>query len=134
MKKTKTIFLQAEKMFITEQKTAAEIADELNISTVTVWRWAKKNDWADRQAKWIEEHKALNEELYELARIMTRRQKEMLMSGGQIDANELYALKSFLQYIDKVKGYEDKKTEKKKSSKSAGEVLTDIENMLGLTK
>lgn len=50
--KKKHLLPQAERMFIKENKNVSAIADSLGISASTVSRWAKANDWENRQMEY----------------------------------------------------------------------------------
>ena len=53
--KTRTIRRSAEKLFVRDVKTLAQISAELSLSMTTLARWSGKGEWVRKRREWQRE-------------------------------------------------------------------------------
>lgn len=100
-------FDQAERMYVVDQISFAEIAERIPISVRSLSTWAREGDWRNKRAKYLEERQSFHEELYEFGRTLMRKIQDDFAEGKEVSANQLYTLKSLLPQITRVRDYED---------------------------
>lgn len=111
-------FAEAERLYVVEQHTLAEIASSQDVSERTLSSWKAEGDWETKRANFLKSKQGFHEELYELARTIMRKINEDLAENKEVSASRLYTLKSLLPQLTKVKDYEaavhkDREGEKK---------------------
>lgn len=114
MAKKQYFFAEAERLYITEQMTFAEIADRLKLAEKTVRLWKDEGDWENKRKQFLISKQAFHEELYDFARKLLSSVKDDLAAGEKLDAGRLYTLGRILPLITKVKEYEDVKAVREK--------------------
>jgi hypothetical protein len=107
MAKKAALFADAERFYVVEQMTLAEIADRLKICERTVRTWKDEGKWEERRKQLLASKESFHAELYEFARKLMRSIKDDIDAGEKIDAGRLYTFSRLLPAITKVKEYED---------------------------
>jgi hypothetical protein len=98
---------EAERRYVVDQMTIAEIASRLNLSEKTVWSWKEDGEWDKKRRQYREQKEAFHEELYTFARALLRGISADMASGEKVDTGRLYTLTRLLPLIVKVKDFED---------------------------
>lgn len=136
MAKKQLYFGEAERLYVIEQMTLAEIASRLRLAEKTVRNWKDEGDWETKRLQHLKSKQAFHEELYEFARKLMEGIKEDLENKVKVDAGRMYAFTRLLPLITKVKDYEDVVTakEKEKAPKATlqDDVLKIIQESLGI--
>lgn len=138
MAKKQLYFSEAERLFVVEQMTIAEIASRLRLGEKTVRLWKEEGDWDVKKKQYIRSKEAFHGELYQFARKLMNSIREDIEKGEKPDAGRLYAFTRLLPLITKVKDYEDavKKIDPEEEKKTGGisdDVLKIIEKeILGM--
>jgi hypothetical protein len=134
--KKQLYFNEAERLYVIEQMTIAEVASRLRLGEKTVRIWKDEGDWERKRMQHLKGKEAFHEELYEFARKLMGTIKEDMEKGERPDAGRLYTLTRLLPLITKVKDYEDVAQKKEKEEGKAGlteDVLRIIEKeVLGI--
>jgi len=112
MAKKHLYFNEAERLYIVEQCTIAEIASRLNLGEKTVRLWKEEGDWDSKRKQFLAERQSLAEELFVFARKLARSIMDDWDKGEKVDQGRLYALARLLPMILKVKDYEANISEK----------------------
>jgi len=112
MAKKQLYFNEAERMYVVEQCTIAEIASRLNLGEKTVRLWKEEGDWDTKRKQFLKERQSLAEELFVFARKLARSIMDDWDKGEKVDQGRLYALARLLPMILKVKDYEANLSEK----------------------
>lgn len=107
MSKKAALFADAERLYVVEQMTLAEIATRLRICERTVRAWKDEGKWDERRKQLVSSKEAFHAELYEFARKLMRSIKDDMDAGEKVDAGRLYTFSRILPTITKVKEYED---------------------------
>lgn len=97
----------AEKMYVQEQRTYAEISTVLEVSEKTLWTWGKDGNWNDKREALLRSKKALHEELYNLVRKLAKSIKEDIEGGTEPSKTRADLFKNLMQGIRTSKAYED---------------------------
>ena len=122
MAKKHLYFNEAERLYVVEQCTIAEIASRLNLGEKTVRLWKEEGDWDRKRKQFLSERQSLAEELFVFARKLARSIMDDWDKGEKVDPGRLYALARLLPLILKVKDYESIAAEKEEKF-SVEEVL-----------
>lgn len=124
----------AERMYVTEQMTLAEIASRLSVSERTLVTWKAQGNWEEKRRQYLASRESFHEELYLLARDLTRSVREDLAAGKQVDAGRLYALTRLIPNMVKAKDYEEvtKKKEAQSPADARDSIVEAVENILGI--
>lgn len=138
MAKKQLYFNEAERLYVVEHCTIAEIASRLRLGEKTVRLWKGEGDWENKRIKHLKSKEAFHEELYEFARKLMKSVMEDMENGIKVAPDRLYFLKSILPSITKVKDYEDVMHKKDKEDDKSGlteDVLKLIEReVLGIER
>jgi len=122
MAKKAQYFNEAERLYVVEQCTIAEIASRLRLAEKTVRNWKDEGDWETKRLQYVRSKQSFHEELYEFARKLMQSIKEDMEAGEKVETGRLYTLTRLLPMLVKVKDYEDVAA-KKEADKPSG--LTD---------
>lgn len=98
---------EAERMYVTDQMTIAEISERLKLAEKTVRNWKTEGGWDDKRIKHLQERSTAHEELYKLSRLLMRSISDDLENGREISQSRMYAFVRMLPQLIKVKQYED---------------------------
>jgi len=135
MAKKAQYFNEAERLYVVEQCTIAEIASRLRLGEKTVRNWKDEGDWETKRLQYVRSKQTFHEELYEFARKLMNSINEDMEAGEKVETGRLYTLTRLLPMLVKVKDYEDVAT-KKEADKPSGlteDVIKLIESeVLGL--
>ena len=112
MAKKHLYFNEAERLYVVEQCTIAEIASRLKLGEKTVRMWKEEGDWDRKRKQFLAERQSLAEELFVFARKLARSIMNDWDKGEKVDQGRLYALARLLPMILKVKDYETVMAEK----------------------
>ena len=107
MAKKAQYFDVAERMYVVEQRTLAEIAAETGVAESTLRLWKRQGGWSKKRKQYLESRQAFHEELYQFTRLLLKTIKEDMANGKKVDSGRLYALGKLLPMITKIKDYED---------------------------
>jgi len=136
--KKQLYFNEAERLYVVEHCTIAEIASRLRLGEKTVRLWKDEGDWENKRIKHLKSKEAFHEELYEFARKLMKTIKEDMDNGEKVDPGRMYAFTRLLPLITKVKDYEDVLHKKEKEEGKSGlteDVLKIIEReVLGIER
>lgn len=124
MAKKQFYYNEAERLYVVEQYTVAEIASRLCLSERTVRLWKEEGDWEKKRSQFMREKQRFDEELYVFARKLMKNIQDDIDAGEKPDAGRLYTLTRILSVLTKVKEYEDTKsqTDEKNQDISADEL------------
>ena len=124
MAKKQLYFNEAERLYVIEQKTIAEIASRLRLSEKTVRNWKEEGDWQNKRYQYLQGKKAFHEELYQFARKLMKSIQADMDAGVKVDPGRLYAFTRLIPMLIKVKDYEETmKAHQEDEKKNVG--LTD---------
>jgi hypothetical protein len=100
---------EAERLYVIEQCTFAEIASRLKVNEKTIRSWKDEGDWEVKRQQYLKSKQSFHEELYEFARFLMRKIRDDMNADPpiQVDANRLYMLGRIIPQITKVKEYEE---------------------------
>lgn len=136
MAKKALYFEEAERHYVVDQMTIAEIASRLRLAEKTVWSWKEEGQWELKRRQHLQQKQLFHEELYVFGRKLLSSIMADMDSGEKVDTGRLYTLGRLLPQLLKVKDYEEAiKTKEPKGGKTAisDEVLKLIEReVLGL--
>ena len=107
MAKKQLYFAEAERLYVIEQCTFAEIASRLKVNEKTVRSWKEEGDWDTKRLQYLKSKQSFHEELYTFARLLLKNIREDMEAGKQVDANRLYTLTRMIPQLVKVKDYEE---------------------------
>lgn len=135
MAKKAQYFNEAERLYVVEQCTLAEIASRLRLAEKTVRTWKDEGDWETKRLQYLRSKQSFHEELYEFSRKLMQSIKDDIDAGEKVETGRLYTLTRLLPMLVKVKDYEDVATrkEKEKPTGLTEDVIKLIESeVLGL--
>jgi uncharacterized protein YjcR len=138
MAKKQQYFAEAERLYVSEQCTLAEIASRLRLAEKTVRTWKDDGDWETKRAVMVKEKQRFDEELYMFARKLLTNIMADMDNSKEPSASRLYTLTKLLPQLTRIKEYEDTvvaKREKDSSAKAglSADVLKLIESeILGI--
>ena len=127
-----TLLTEAQRQYIEEQKTIAEIANSLSVSRRTLTRWKIAGDWDNKKSEFIQNKATLHSSLYKLATIavdeLTRGMEE-----HDWDTQQVFAVKSLIQALEPSRKYEVADASTVESRKlSPDELVAQVEQVLGV--
>ena len=125
MAKKKMYFNEAERLYVIEQMTIAEIASRLRLSEKTVRNWKEEGDWGNKRMQYLQSKRAFHEELYQFARKLMRNIEADMDAGVKVDAGRLYTFIRLVPLLNKVKDYEDTTRKKEDTTQEKKVGLTD---------
>jgi hypothetical protein len=106
MAKKHLYFNEAERLYVVEQCTIAEIASRLGLGEKTIRMWKEEGDWERKRMQFLKEKQSLSEELFVFARKLARSIMDDWDKGEKVDTGRLYALTRLLPLIMKTKEFE----------------------------
>lgn len=122
--------LEAERLYVIEQCTLAEIAGRLDVSARTLQTWKARGDWDAKRRAYLASRKTFHEELYEFGKDLLTKIRQDMADNKDIPTGQLYALLRLLPNLVKVKDYETvaqaEATEKPASPEDATRDIQDI--------
>lgn len=138
MAKKQLYFNEAERLYVVEQSTIAEIASRLRLAEKTVRNWKDEGDWEKKRLQLLKEKQRFDEELYVFARKLLENIRKDMENDVKVDPGRLYAFTRLLPLITKVKDYEDNVAAREKAEQDAtpkattADVMRIIEDALGI--
>ncbi|HOW51766.1 MAG TPA: hypothetical protein PLV42_06955 [bacterium] len=125
---------EAERLYLVDNCTIAEIASRLRLGEKTIRIWKEEGQWDQKRAALMEQRQSLTEELYAFTRALLRSVKEDLDKGVKVDPGRMYALTQLIGKLDKVRTFEQSQQEGKKTPKdmSNADVVKLINQALGI--
>lgn len=136
MAKKQLYFGEAERLYVVEHCTLAEIASRLRLAEKTIRNWKDEGDWDVKRRQLVQSKESLHEELYEFCRALLKSIKKDLEEGKKVDPGRMYAFVNIVSKIGIIKNYEaDKASEAKDTQPKGGlseDTLKQIEELLGL--
>jgi hypothetical protein len=133
--KKQLYFAEAERLYIVEQMSLAEIASRLRLAEKTVRNWKDEGDWETKRLGHLRSKQALHEELYEFARSLLKSIKDDIAAEKDVSPGRMYAFTKLLPLVFKAKDYEDvvaKKEPTDTKTHLTEDVLKIIEKELGI--
>lgn len=109
----------AEKLFLYENKTCIEIAEEIGKNRRTIETWKKKFGWDEKRAGIIESRRALPQQLFEDYNLIMKSIREDLAAGREVSQQRYRLANQLFEQIPKAAEVEKAavpKTEEKKLS------------------
>lgn len=79
---------KARELYVQESMEFKEIAEALKINERTVRTWAKREDWANHRAAWLESKMSLKADVQRLARGLLRYMVEAVEAGDDISTTK----------------------------------------------
>ena len=126
-----TEFSQAERMYIYERKSLAEIGEQLGLSRRILFYWKKKYNWDKKRFELEYEKENFSKELLDFARKIMNKISMDIDNNQKTPPPEIYSLINILKNIPLVKQYTNSiKSDKKPKQK---EFLSE-ENMRMIEK
>lgn len=98
--------LEAERLYVIEQCTLADIAGRLGVSSRTLQTWKAKGDWDAKRRAYLASRRSFHEELYEFGKDLLAKIRQDMADEKDIPTGQLYALLRLLPNLIKVKDYE----------------------------
>lgn len=98
--------LEAERLYVIEQCTLAEIAGRLDVSARTLQTWKTKGDWDTKRRAYLASRRSFHEELYEFGKDLLAKIRQDMANDKDVPTGQLYALLRLLPNLIKVKDYE----------------------------
>lgn len=130
MAKKQIYFAEAERLYVVEQYTLAEIASHLHLAEKTVRNWKEEGDWENKRLRYLKGKQAFHEELYEFARDLMKTIKEDMQNGQKVDPGRMYAFTRLLPLIYRVKEYEDVVSTEKSEQSDTQDIKDIISHVL----
>lgn len=132
---------EAERLYVVERLSYAEIASRLPVNERTLRTWSDQGDWMNKRRQYMESRRAFHEELYEFARALMESVREDLKDGNEVSASRLFGIANIIASLKKTKDYEDvvrakgsdEKPQDQQMQKNLSDVtLAQIEALLGI--
>lgn len=129
--------IQAERMYIYDKKSLAEIGMELGLSRRILFYWKKEYKWNKKRFDAEHNKDRFSEELLEFARKMMNKISADIDNNQKTPPPEIYSLINILKEIPLVKQYTDslqqEQTHKKEQKGLTPEFIRQIESeILGI--
>ncbi|MBQ3922544.1 MAG: hypothetical protein II707_04535 [Spirochaetales bacterium] len=127
-----TLLTEAQRQYVEEQKTIADIALGLGVSRRTLTRWKIAGDWDNKRSEFMQNKATLHSSLYKLATIavdeLTRGMEEHRWNTQQV-----FAVKSLIQALEPSRKYETAEASTVAAGKlSPDELVAQVEQVLGV--
>jgi hypothetical protein len=130
----------AEKMYVQENRTYAEIGTILDVTEKTVWSWGKPEagNWEAKRDNFYKSKSAFHEEQYNMLVSVCRQLKNALDANEVPHQNLINLYNNLTSGIKKTKDYEDGQkaaaanAEKQGKKKISPETVKEIEDIFGL--
>jgi hypothetical protein len=107
MAKKQLYCAEAERLYVIEQCTFAEIASRLKVNEKTVRSWKDAGDWEAKRLQYLKSRESFHEELYTFGRLLLKKIREDMEAGTQVDAGRLYTLTRIIPQLTRIKDYEE---------------------------
>jgi DNA-binding transcriptional regulator YiaG len=134
MAKKHLYYNEAERLYVAENMTIAEIANRLNLGEKTVRLWKEEGDWERKKLQFIKEKQSFAEELFVFARKLAKTIMEDWEKGEKVDPGRLYALTRLIPLVIKTKDFESALESAKKDEINIEEVIKQaLSSALGET-
>lgn len=125
--------LEAERLYVIEQCTLADIASRLGVCARTLQNWKTKGDWDVKRRGYLASRSSFHEELYEFGKDLLAKIRKDMAESKDIPTGQLYALLRLLPNLIKVKDYEAVATPTADEKSTSPEDTTrDIQDILSL--
>ena len=98
---------EAERLFVVEQMSFAEIASRLHLAEKTARNWAAAGGWKEKRQQYLLSRQSFHEELYQFTRSLMESIKNDISAGEKVDTGRLYTFTRLLPLITKIKDYEE---------------------------
>ncbi|MBN2189330.1 MAG: hypothetical protein JW699_07735 [Chitinispirillaceae bacterium] len=126
---------EAERLYVTEQSTIAEIASRLRIAERSVRNWKERGRWDEKRQAYLNSRRAFHEELYDFGQHLLRKIREDEMNGVPVAPHRYHALMSICPNLTKIRDYEDvsrQRTDKTKPGAKTEDAVKAVRSVLGL--
>jgi predicted transcriptional regulator len=104
--KKEEFFDVAEKMYIEEQKTQAEIASSLGLSERTVRYWCDEGLWGEKRKAYIRSRMSFSDEVFTFTQKLMKYIEDAIEANEDVPQSKIYLLNSLLDKVQKIKAYE----------------------------
>jgi hypothetical protein len=108
---------EAERLYVIEQCSLAEIASRLGVAERSIRNWKERGGWDEKRRGYLASRKGFHEELYEFARELLASVRRDMSEGKEVAASRLYALLRLLPNLVRVQDYERVAAKAKPDSK-----------------
>nr|BDD46387.1 hypothetical protein 5 [bacterium] len=132
MSKKQAYFAIAEKMFTEEQIPITGIAERLDITEKTLRAWRDEGSWEKKKAQIMKSSQSCHAELYKLVEKLTTQMTDEIEAGGSPDGAKLYFVSKMIDKLPKLKAYEETANEKQESKISTEDLVSKVNNLLGI--
>lgn len=105
MKKA-ALYERAERMYIGERNTFAEIAATLACNEKTIRNWAAEGKWSEKRARFSAQQESLDEKVHAFVHQLMDKVQADWRDGNQVDVGRLYAITKLVATLDKTRKYE----------------------------
>jgi hypothetical protein len=126
---------EAERLYVTEQCTIAEIASRLRIAERSVRNWKEKGRWDEKRQAYLSSRRAFHEELYEFGQHLLRKIREDEDAGREVAPHRYHALMSICPNLTKIRDYEEvakQRAEKPRAGSPEKDAVKAVREVLGL--
>ena len=89
----------AKNLYVLEGKTLEEIAEQLNVSVVTLSRWKREGNWDELRIKARAQRESFLELYQEVRYMLLKRLHEMLKSNPQLTDQTMFGIRNILAMI-----------------------------------
>ncbi len=97
----------AEKAYIEELLSPADIAHKLNCSESTIRKWMRDNDWAEKRKEEIKRRYQLFQQSKSITTLLGNQIENLLKEGTQVPAQMLNAYSKLVSSLMNVKTFEE---------------------------
>ena len=123
----------AEKLFLYENKTCIEIAEEIGKNRRTIETWKKKFGWDEKRAGIIESRRALPQQLFEDYSLIMKSIREDLAAGKEVSQQRYRLANQLFEQIPKAAEVEKAAAGAAKEKKvSEAEIINAFREFAGL--
>ena len=123
----------AEKLFLYENKTCIEIAEEIGKNRRTIETWKKKFGWDEKRAGIIESRRALPQQLFEDYNLIMKSIREDLAAGREVSQQRYRLANQLFEQIPKAEAVEKAAAGAAKEKKvSKAEIINAVRQAVGL--
>lgn len=126
---------EAERLYVTEQCTIAEIASRLRIAERSVRNWKEKGRWDEKRQAYLSSRRAFHEELYDFGQHLLRKIREDEEAGREVAPHRYHAAMSIWPNLAKIRDYEEvqkQRADKSKKGSSDKDAIHAVRSVLGL--
>lgn len=139
MSKEALLSPEAERLYVIEQCSLAEIASRLAVAERTLRNWKEKGGWDDKRRAYLGSRKSFHEDLYEFARDLMATIRDDWKAEREVSPSRLYSLIKIIPLITKAKDLDAvmKKINKSVDAPSEdgkSDVVGMIEDLLGIKR